>query len=145
MATEIQNGDAKVHGIRNNGSAITITGYASFTLDSAKIGSKWKLDELQDEVGFTNALIWVDGHYECDVQFMLSGASRAAAEATAVFVTPGAKITMANFAVAVLNGDWINMGDQSIDLSQKQGKLSMKLRKYVDEDQNTSLTTTVAV
>ena len=130
--------------MRSGGGAITITGVASFTVDSVKIGAKWKVYELQDETGFDNAIIWTNGHYDADVQLMLSGASRAAAEATAVFLLPGAKITMAGFSVAVCNGDWINMGDQSIDLSQKVGKMSLKLRKYVDETQNALLTTTVS-
>lgn len=144
MATEVQNGLAYIHGINNSGSAITIEGYASFTLDSVKLGAKWKVDSLEDEQGFDNALIFTNGMYEADVTFMLTGASRSAAAATAVFLEPGQSVTMANFQVSLLNGDWINMGDQSIDLSHKQGKMSLKLRKYADATQNASLVQTVS-
>ena len=61
-----------------------------------------------------------------------------------LLLTPLAKVTVANMAVDLLNGDWVYVGDESIELSHKQGKMSIKLRKYDDEDQNASLTTTVS-
>jgi hypothetical protein len=141
---EVQNGSAVLHGIRSNGSPITISGYASFTLETAKGQHKFKLDAVEDELGFDKALIATNAHIETDLTFMPSGASRAAAEAVAAFLLPLAKVTLSNFAVAALNGDWVYVGDASIDLNQKQGKMTLKVRKYDDDTQNQSLTTTAS-
>jgi hypothetical protein len=144
MPTEVQNGSAVLHGIRNDGSPITIEGYATFLLDSAKLGHKFKLEAIEDEVGFDASLVATNAHKEVDVTFVPKGASRAAAEAVAAVLTPLDKVTLDNFAVTVFNGDWIYVGDASVDLGHAAGKVSLKLRKYDDTDQNASLTTTVA-
>ncbi len=145
MPTETQNGTAVLFGIRNNGTAISIEGYATTLIDSAKIGHKFKLSEVQDENDFDASLQATNAHFEVDITFVPSGASRGDAEAVAAFVEPLAKVTLGNFAVEILNGDFLYVGDGSIDLSHGVGKMSLKLRKYADEDQNTSLTTTVEV
>jgi len=119
-------------------------GYASFTLETAKGQHKFKLDTLEDEIGFDKALIATNGYIELDMTFKPTGASRAAAEAVAAFLPPLSKVTTANFAVPILNGDWVYVGDASIDLNQKQGKMTLKIRKYDDAEQNASLTTTVS-
>ena len=145
MAQEVQNGKCVLYGISNSGSPITITGYASFILESAKVGRKYEMEVVKDENNFDTALIWTNGHDEVDVPFVVSGATRDAAAATAVFLPPGAKVTMDNFKASVCNGDWLCLGDQSLDLTQKgPAKMTLKLRRYVDTDQNTSLTTTVS-
>lgn len=144
MATEVQTGKAYIHGIRNDGSAITISGVAGFSIDTAKISHKFKMDSLEDEIGFDNALVATNAFYEQDLSFMPTGASRAAVEAGAVFILPLAQVVIANFAIEAFNGTWVYMGDMSLDLSHKQGKMSLKVRRYADEDQNTLLTTTVS-
>ncbi len=144
MPTEVQNGRAVLHGIRNNGSAITMSGYATFILDTTKGQHKFKLDAVEDELGFDAALVATNAHIEIDITWTPSGATRAAAQATAVFLTPLAKVTLSNYAIVAFNADWVYVGDQSIDLSQKMGKMSLKIRKYDDAAQNSSLTTTVA-
>ena len=145
MAQEVQNGKCVLYGISNSGSPITITGYASFILESAKVGRKYEMEVVKDENNFDTALIWTNGLDEVDVPFVVSGATRDAAAAIAVFLSPGAKVTMANFKASVCNGDWLNLGDQSLDLTQKgPAKMTLKLRRYVDADQNDSLTTTVS-
>jgi len=143
MPEEVQNGLAALSGIRNDGSPVTIEGYASFILDSAKLAHKFKLDSIEDELGFDTNLMACNGHVELDIQWTPAGATRAAAEDTAAFLPPLSKVTLTHFAVDAVNGDWIYIGDGSIDLSKKAGKMSLKLRKYDDEDQNDSLTTTV--
>lgn len=143
MPDDIQSGSAILNGITNNGSAITMSGYATFILETAKGNHKFKLEAVEDEIGFDRALIATNPHVEVDINWTPSGATRAAAVDTAVFLEPLAKVTLANFAVDAFNGDWVYIGDQSIDLSHKQGKMSLKIRKYSDEDQNASLTTTV--
>jgi hypothetical protein len=144
MPTEVQNGSATLHGIRNDGSAITIEGYATFLLDSAKLGHKFKLDAVEDELGFDASLIATNAHKEVDLTFVPKGADRDAAEAVAAILSPLSKVELDNFAVAAFNGDWIYVGDASIDLSRGPGKVGLKVRKYDDATQNTSLTTTVS-
>jgi hypothetical protein len=144
MANEVQNGTAILHGITNGGSPISMSGYATFILETAKAGHKFKLEAIEDEVGFDRSLIATNSHVEVDIAWTPSGATRAAAVATAAFLTPLAKVTLANFAVAAFNGDWIYVGDQSIDLSNAAGKMSLKVRKYDDSTQNSSLSTAVS-
>jgi hypothetical protein len=145
MPTEVQNGTAVLHGIRSSGGDISIEGYASFLLETAKLGHKFKLDSVEDELGFDASLIATNGHKEVDLVFVPAGANRGAAEGVAAILNPLAQVTLGNFAVSAFNGDWIYVGDASIDLSHSAGKLSLKVRKYDDTDQNTSLSTTVAV
>lgn len=120
-----------------------MTGYATFILETAKGNHKFDLEAIKDENNFDKSLIATNAHVEIDITWTPSGATRAAAAATAVFLEPLAKVTLANFAVTAFNADWVYIGDQSIDLSHKQAKMSLKIRKYEDEDQNASLTTTV--
>lgn len=144
MPTEVQNGTAVLHGIRNDGSAISIEGYATFLLESAKLGHKFKLDAVEDELGFDASLVATNAHKEVDLTFVPSGSSRSVAEGVATVINPLSQVTLDNFAVTAFNGNWIYVGDASIDLSHGPGKVSLKVRKYDDSTQNTSLSTTVA-
>ena len=144
MATQVQTGTAVVYGITNDGTPITIEGYASFILETAKANHKFDLDSVKDADNFDAALIACNGHIETDITWTPSGATKAAAAATVAFLEPLSKVTLANFLVDALNGDWIYVGDSSVDLSHKQGKMTLKVRKYDDATQNTSLTTTVS-
>ena len=144
MAAEIQTGTATVFGITNDGTAIAIPGYATFLLQGAKPTHKFTLTEIKDAGAFDAALIASNGHIELDLDFIPSGATRAAAAGVAVFLAPLAKVTTAHFKVAALNGDFVYVGDESMDLSNVASvKMTLKLRKYDDGTQNTSLTTTV--
>lgn len=143
MAAEIQSGKAVVYGIQNGGSAIAITGFATFILDGVKGNHKFDLDAIKDESKFDASLIATNGCLEVEITFTPSGAKRSNATAVAAFIAPLAKTTLSNFSVTAFNGDWIYIGDESIDLSQGAAKMSLKLRKYDDATQNTSLTTTV--
>lgn len=144
MANEVQTGTGILFGISNNGSAITMEGYASFIMDSAKAGHKFKLDAVEDEQAFDKALIATNSHLELDITWTPSGATRAAAAGTAVILDPLSKVTLGNFKVDAFNGDWVYVGDESIDLSHGNAKMSLKVRKYDDATQNASLTTTVS-
>lgn len=143
MAQEVQAGLAFIHGIRNDGSAITITGVAG-VLDSAKLQHKFELEENKDELGFTNNLTAVNDHFEVDIAFMPASTTRALAEAAGATIAPLAKVTLAHFAVAAFNGDYVYIDGMSIDISQKQGKMNMKLKRWADATQNASLVTTVS-
>ncbi len=144
MPLEVQNGTAVAFGISNGGSPITVTGYVSIILDMLKGSHKFKIDAVEDENGFDKALIATNAHIELDITFVPTGATRADASAGAVFLDPLSKITIANLKVDSLNGDYIYVGDESIDLSHKEAKMSLKVRKYDDATQNASLTTTVS-
>ena len=144
MPAEVQTGKGVLWGISNSGAAITMLGFATFIADSVKGNHKFKLEAIEDELGAEVSLIATNPHVEIDITWTASGATRAAAAATAVFLTPLAKVTLANFKVTAFNGDWIYIGDESIDLSHAAGKISLKLRKYDDGTQNASLTTTVS-
>lgn len=144
MASEVQNGRGILFGITNSGSPITMEGYATFTLDAVKGAHKFKLDAIEDENAFDAALIATNTHIELDITWVPSGATRLAAAATAVFLQPLARVSLSNFAVGDFNGDWIYVGDQSIDLSHGAAKMSLKVRKYSDTTQNANLSNTVS-
>lgn len=144
MPLEVQNGLALVHGIRNDGTAITIEGFASFLIDSAKVQHKFKVTEGEDETGFDANLTATNAHVELDITFKPAGSTRTVAEGVAAFIEPLAKVTTAHFAIAELNRDWIYIEGGSIDLSHAHGTMTLKLRSYKDDDQNESLTTTIS-
>ena len=144
MAQEVQSGKGVLFGIPNDGSPITIEGVATFTLETAKLSRKFKLAEVEDENGFDCALIATNAMDELDVTWTPTAQTRAAAAGTAVMLNPLARMTLSHFKVAAFNGVFIVMGDQGIDLSRGVGKMQLKLRRYVDPDQNTSLSTTVS-
>jgi hypothetical protein len=144
MALEIQNGKATLFGIKNDGSPISISGYASFILQDGKLDHKFKLTAVEDENEADASLISTNEHMEATITWTPAGATRAAAVDTVVLPTPLQKITMSHFAVDLLNGDWIYVGDASVNLSHSTGKMSLKVRKYVDDAQNASLSTTVS-
>jgi hypothetical protein len=142
MPAEIQYGKAVVHGITSTGT-ILVPGYATFILDTVKAGHKFDLDEIKDETKFDASLIAVNGRLEVTISWKPAGATRAAAATTAVILAPLANVALSAFKVAVFNGTWIYVGDAEINLLQGPATMSMKLRKYDDSAQNTSLTTIV--
>jgi hypothetical protein len=142
MPQEVINGSAILHGIRNDGTAIDIE-YLAF-IDTAKLQDKVKVEDIEDEQGFDAATVYTNRHYEVDITLTPKASTRAAVEAATVLLEPGTALTFQHFAVAIFNGVWTYRGDQSIELSKgKEGKVTLKFRKYADEDQNTSLSTTV--
>lgn len=144
MASEVQQGKAIIFGITNNGTAITMTGVATFILDSVKGQHNFDVDEIRDENNFTASVIASEMHEEIDVQWTPSAATRALAAGTAAYPVALSKVTLANFAVDQFNGDYQYRPGASIDLGKKDAKMSIKLRKWQDSDQNASLTTTVS-
>jgi len=148
MPNEIQTGRAVLYGIQSsNGLGISgtteATGYASFIWDSAKAQHKFKIHDVQDENEFDAAAIAVNAHKELDIKFTPAGATRAELQGKVVFLEPLSKVTLSGFKIDAFNGDYQYRGDQSIDLSKAVGSMMLKIRKYDDDDQNASLTTTV--
>lgn len=145
MPAEIQTGTATIQGITNGGSAISMTGYATFILDTVKAAHKFRLKEVVDENDADVNLTATNPMIETDIAWKPSGATRAAAAATAVFLTPLSGVTLANFKVTAFNGRWIYVGDESIDLSASgPAVMSLKIRKYDDTTQNASMATVIS-
>ena len=139
---DIQNGRAHVHGITNNGTTYTITGYATFTLEGLSLAHNFRLKEIIDENDADAALVATNPFIEMDINFKPSAETKAAAAGIAVFLTPLATVTLANFKVAAVNGAWIYVGSGKIDLTQNDNaKQTLRVRRYVDSTQNTLLTT----
>ena len=141
---DVQVGKGILFGITNSGTPIAITGVIGI-LDTAKIARKAKIENIEDEQGFTAAKVAVDPHMECDFVWTPAGASRTAARAGATLLVALSKVTISGFPTdfigGAINGDWLYETDQSIDLSHKQAKIMLKLRKWDDADQNAALTT----
>jgi hypothetical protein len=144
MALEIQNGQAVLFGIANDGSKITISGYASFILQDGKLDHKFKMTAVEDENEADAALVATNEYYEATITWIPSGASRVAALATVALPVPLQALSMSHFAVNLLNGTWIYVGDASVNLTHSTGKMSLKVRQYTNLSQNSSLATTVS-
>ncbi len=145
MAADIQTGTATVFGVANDGTAIAISGYATFLIQGAKPTHKFDLAEVKDASGFDANLIATNGRVELDLDFIPSGATRAAAATVTAFLSPLATVTTTHFKVSALNGTWIYIGDETIDLGNTaSSKMTLKVRKYDDSTQNTSLATVVS-
>lgn len=142
MADSTITGKAVISGITGT-SAITISGFATFSLDTAKMNHKFDLEAIKEN-NFDAALIATNGHVEVDLNWRPSGASKAAARATAIIISPLATVTLANFDVTAYNGRYVYVGDESIELGQGAATMAMKIRRYDDSTQNTSLTTSVS-
>lgn len=143
---EVQTGQATTYGITNDGTAITISGYVSFIFDSAKLAHMFDIDDIKNEIKFDAAAIAANEHFDLDIAFTPTGASRTAAAQQCVFPSPLAKVTFSHFKVGFFNGDYQYRGGTAIDLSGGQpAKIAgMKCRRYADAGQNTSLTITVS-
>lgn len=143
MAAEVQHGDAVIHGIDNSGSAITVSGYATFFLQSINIQQNFEEKITKDNLGFDANWTSLNEHSVMKMKFRPKGATRAAASAVAAFVAPHAKVTTANFKVAALNGDFQNLSGATIDLKNDDpADQELSLRKYADSTQNTAATGT---
>lgn len=129
----------------------TLTGYVAI-FEGQKFSQKSTIVETKDETGNDCQLAASNEHMEFDVEFKPSGASIAAAKASAVFVAPLAKVTISGITIGPqtvqggvdrgYNGDWINMAECSLSTKNNDNAtMTMRLRKYVNVAQNTSLTT----
>jgi hypothetical protein len=142
MPQEIQHGSAVLHGIRNNGTAIDI-GYDAF-IETAKVEHKFDEDTVKDQQGADASWIGTNERLETEITLVPKGTTRALAEAATVILTPFQTIEFSNFAVDLWNTTWGYIGGQTVELpAGKPGKVSLKFRMYVDEDQNTAFATTV--
>src|SRR5204862_6906536 len=93
MANDVQVGKGILFGITNSGTPIAITGVIGI-LDTAKIARKAKIENIEDEQGFTAAKVAVDPHMECDFVWTPAAATRAAARAGAALLVSLSKGTI---------------------------------------------------
>src|SRR2546426_486753 len=147
MPSELQKGRAVLFGIKGNlgieGSG-TASGFASFIWDTVKAQHKFKIHDVEDEDEADTAAVSTNEHFEIDIKFTPSAATRAAVAAACVFLEPLSKVTLSGFTIAAFNGDYQYRGDQAIDLSKALGTMMLKLRRYADATQNASLVETVS-
>ena len=143
MADSVQVGKGVVFGIASaTGRTIAITGVIGL-LDSVKVARKGKIETLEDADSNTAAKIGSDSHLEGDFVWQAAADSRENARAGAALLPLLAKVTITDFALDYINGDWLYEADEAIDLTHKTAKLQFKLRKWDDPDQNTALTTII--
>ena len=103
MNPEIQTGSAKLFGITNNGTPIAISAFATFVAQSIDLADNTRVKEEQDETDFDVTLIATNQNIEGRLTIEPSGATRAAAAAVAVFLTPLTAVTLSNFKLDELN------------------------------------------
>ena len=145
MANPIQTGTAVIEGIGNSGSAITVSGFATFLLQNLDLTHKFDRREVKDATGEDAQLSARNAYVEMTVDFVPSGANRAAAVAVVTFPTALSAVTIANCEVGEVNGVWIYMGDAKLQLKNgENGTYSLPLRQYTNGTQNTALSTTAS-
>ena len=149
MPAEVLTGIAALNGIQNNGSAITLKGYATFVIQKLASTHNFDIADLKDERGFDVAAKATNTYKEIDADFTPASTTRAL---TASFIdtltaalTPLCSVAIANCKVTSFNGTYQYRGGGIVtqDASGDVKVTGMKLRKYDDATQNTSLTTVV--
>ena len=160
MIPDILVGQAVLHGIQNDGTQIGISPYATFVLNKVGGAHIFDMKTLKDETDFTAAMVAVDEANEIDIDLTISAgtaSTRAAAAALAVYPSPLQSVTLShlktqgtfasagNTAVKLFDGLFLYIGGAKIDMSQSDFvKLTgMKLKKFANAAQNTSLNTLV--
>ena len=134
---------AYLFGITNSGTAITMTGIASFELDSDDLSLTWNEKENLDTTGNVQNITQTNFKYERSITLNPSGATRAAAAAIAdaVAAITLKTITVANYKVAAFNGTWRIKPGTKISLKMADNaSIDISAEKYVNADQNAALT-----
>jgi hypothetical protein len=158
MIPEILVGQGVLHGIQNDGTQMSIGAvYGTFVLNKITGAHMFDLKTLKDETDFTAAMAAVDEGNEVEIDFTVSsgvGGTRAAAAATAIFAAPLAVFTLTHNKLQgafqtstgkLFDGNFVYIGGAKIDINQNDWvKITgIKLKKWANNAQNTSLTTTV--
>lgn len=154
MIADVIVGNAVIHGLPTNGSAITLTGYASFQMDKAEaehmFGSYFTTDNQGNDISATA----FNEHADVSVDFTPTAATRAAAALIPAFPSPLSIMTMANLQVNgsfgstgtyFLNASMLYIGGARITLSAVvAGKITgIKMRTWANAAQNSLMTTLV--
>jgi hypothetical protein len=132
---------AYLFGITTNGQPITITGLASFELDSDDLTYTWKEKENMDTTGNAQNITKTNFKYERTIKLNPSGATRAAAAAYAGSVLNCDALAVANYKVPAFNGNWrIKPGFKLSLKMDDNASIDMPCEMYVNSAQNTALT-----
>jgi len=132
---------AYLYGITNDGTAISMTGVASFELDSDDVTLTWTEKENKDTTGNVQNLIQTNFKYERAIKFSPSGATRAAAAAVADAVVTLQNLVVAHYKVATFNGTYRIKPGTKINLKMDDNaSIDIQCEKYVNSSQNAALT-----
>ena len=127
----------------NNGTAISITGLASFETDSDEVTYTWTEKENPDTTGHVQNITQYNFKYERSIKFKPSGATRTAAAAVADAVVTLIVLVVANYKVAAFNGTWRIKPGTKINLKQADdATIDISAEKFANAQQNTALTGT---
>jgi hypothetical protein len=154
MVSDVIVGDAVIHGIPSNGSAIILTGYTNFLMDKAEAEHMFESYFTKDSQGNDAGGTAFNEHADVIVDFTVTGSTRSAAAAGLVFVSPFAVMSLANFQVNgqflsssqnIFNQTMLYVGGARITLSQMvAGKITgLKMRVWANAAQNALMTTLV--
>ena len=143
---EVQVGPvAYLFGITNNGTAISITGLASFETESDDLTSTWTEKENKDTTGNVQNITQTNFKYDRSLKFNPSGTSRAQAAAIADSGAGGVlalqNLVVANYKVAAFNGTWRIKPGTKVNLKMDDNaSIDLSVEKYLNASQNTALT-----
>jgi hypothetical protein len=132
---------AYLFGITNDGTAIAMTGVASFELDSDDVTLTWSESENKDTTGNTQNITQRNFKYERSVKFAPSGATRTAAAAVADAVVTLQNLVVSHYKVAAFNGTWRIKPGTKINLKMDDSaSIDISCEKFVNASQNSALT-----
>ena len=161
MFGDILVGQAVLHGIQNDGTQIGFSPYATFILNKVGGNQVFEMKTIKDETDYTAAMVAVDEGNEIDIDLTISAgtaSTRAAAAALVVYPAPLSSIALShlktqgtfasagNTANKLFDGNFVYIGGAKLDMSQSDVvKLTgLKMKKFANSAQNTSLNTTVS-
>lgn len=136
---------AYLFGITTNGQPITITGLASFELDSDDLTYTWKEKENTDTTGNVQNITQTNFKYERSIKFSPSGTTRAAAaliaDAQGTGVLNLITLVVANYKVQAFNGSWRIKPGTKVNLKMDDhATIDISAEKYLNALQNAALT-----
>jgi hypothetical protein len=135
---------AYLFGITNSGSAVTMTGIASFETDSDDVSYTWKEKEHYDTTGNVQNITQTNYKYERTIKFNPSGATRTAAAAVADAAITLVSLVVANYKVAAFNGTWRIKPGTKINLkADDTASMDISCEKYANTNQATALATVI--
>ena len=144
---EVQLGPvAYLFGINNNGAPISMTGLASFELESEDVSLNWTEKDNKDTTGNTQNITQTDFKYERSVKFNPSGATRAAAHTVGDAVFTLISLVTAGYKLNTLNGLWrIKPGTKISLKSGDNASIDISCERYANLLQNAALNGTPIV
>ena len=141
---------AYLFGITTSGTPISITGLASFELDSDDLTYTWKEKENSDTTGNVQNIIQTNYKYERSIKLSPSGSTRASAALIADSQGSGVlnliNLVVANYKVTAFNGTWRIRPGTKINLKMDDNaSIDISAEKYINTSQNAALTGTPIV